>query len=72
MMCNAGSQCNSAMLTFDGVDVMGERLAEEVRYGLAIRMTNFFVSIIDSDHSLLIFFTDQMLSLIQVLRLIFS
>lgn len=71
-MCNAGSQCNSAMLTFDGVDVMGERLAEEVRYGLPIRMTNFLVSIIDSDHSLLIFFTDQMLSLIQVLRLIFS
>ncbi|XP_061369596.1 putative lipase ROG1 isoform X2 [Gastrolobium bilobum] len=24
------SECNSAMLTFDGVDVMGERLAEEV------------------------------------------
>ncbi|KAB1204323.1 EPIDERMAL PATTERNING FACTOR-like protein 2 [Morella rubra] len=28
--CYNGSQCNSAMLTFDGVDVMGERLAEEV------------------------------------------
>ncbi|KAJ4745087.1 alpha/beta-Hydrolases superfamily protein [Rhynchospora pubera] len=25
------SECNSAMLTFDGVDLMGERLADEVR-----------------------------------------
>lgn len=31
LTCNAGSECNSATLTFDGVDVMGERLAEEVR-----------------------------------------
>lgn len=30
--CNAGSECNYAMLTFDGIDVMGDRLAEEVRY----------------------------------------
>lgn len=26
----AGSECNSSTLTFDGVDLMGERLAEEV------------------------------------------
>ena len=26
----AGSQCNTANLTFDGVDLMGERLADEV------------------------------------------
>jgi hypothetical protein len=26
----AGSQCNSATQTFDGVDLMGERLANEV------------------------------------------
>ena len=25
-----GSECNSSLLTFDGVDLMGERLAEEV------------------------------------------
>jgi len=25
-----GSECNSSKLTFDGVDTMGERLAEEV------------------------------------------
>lgn len=31
-ICIAGSECNYSMLTFDGVDVMGERLAEEVRY----------------------------------------
>lgn len=30
-MCNAGSECNSSVLTLDGVDVMGERLAKEVR-----------------------------------------
>lgn len=33
VMCEswiAGSECNCSMLTFDGVDVMGERLAEEV------------------------------------------
>lgn len=36
LMCNAGSKCNSSMLTFDGVDVMGERLAKEVGCGLAI------------------------------------
>jgi hypothetical protein len=27
---HAGSQCNSATQTFDGVDLMGERLANEV------------------------------------------
>lgn len=32
IMCDAGSQSNPCRLTFDGVDVMGERLAEEVRY----------------------------------------
>lgn len=26
----AGSECNSLRLTFDGVDMMGERLAKEV------------------------------------------
>lgn len=36
LLCNAGSNCNSSMLTFDGVDVMGDRLAEEVRNGLFI------------------------------------
>lgn len=25
-----GSECNATLLTFDGVDLMGERLAEEV------------------------------------------
>lgn len=28
---HAGSECNYSMLTFEGVDVMGERLAKEVR-----------------------------------------
>lgn len=32
---SAGSECNSSRLTFDGVDLMGDRLAEEV----------FFISI---------------------------
>lgn len=35
-MCNAGSDCNPSMSTFDGVDVMGERLAEEVGRSLPI------------------------------------
>lgn len=30
LMRNAGSERNSSTLTFDGVDVMGDRLAEEV------------------------------------------
>lgn len=30
LMGNAGSECNSSTMTFNGVDVMGERLAEEV------------------------------------------
>lgn len=29
-MINPGSQSNTSMLTFDGVDVMGKRLADEV------------------------------------------
>jgi hypothetical protein len=48
-MLNAGSECNSAKLTFDGVDVMGERLAEEVCYGFAIQTTNFLSSLIVSE-----------------------
>jgi hypothetical protein len=31
-LSEAGSECNSAMLTFDGVDLMGERLADEVLF----------------------------------------
>lgn len=30
LICNAGSECNYSMLTFDGVDIMGDRLAAEV------------------------------------------
>jgi hypothetical protein len=30
LFCNAGSESNSSTLTFDGVDVTGDRLAEEV------------------------------------------
>lgn len=30
LLCGTGSGCNSATRTFDGVDVMGRRLAEEV------------------------------------------
>lgn len=36
-LCNAGSECNSSILTFDGVDVMGERLAEEVGFGFGMK-----------------------------------
>lgn len=43
---NAGSECNPSKLTFDGVDNMGDRLAEEVRYGLAIQTTTFFVPLL--------------------------
>ena len=43
LMGDAGSECNSSKLTFDGVDVMGERLAEEVRD----RMMFFFQVSID-------------------------
>lgn len=32
MICSAGSERNMAKLTLDGVDVMGERLAEEVNF----------------------------------------
>lgn len=35
-MLNAGSECNPSMLTFDGVDVMGNRLAEEVSIDFAV------------------------------------
>jgi len=31
-----GSECNSSKLTFDGVDTMGERLAEEVLCNMMI------------------------------------
>ena len=31
-----GSECNSSTLTFDGVDLMGERLAEEVKFSLLV------------------------------------
>lgn len=30
LLCGTGSGCNSATRTFDGVDVMGKRLADEV------------------------------------------
>lgn len=45
--CDAGSECNSAMLTFDGIDVMGARLADEVSYGLpflAFYVSKIFLS----------------------------
>jgi hypothetical protein len=32
----AGSESNSATLTFDGVDKMGERLANEVVFGCIV------------------------------------
>lgn len=40
-MCNAGSESNCSTLTFDGVDVMGDRLAEEVRNGFGILRFDF-------------------------------
>lgn len=49
---NAGSECNPSKLTFDGVDNMGDRLAEEVRYGLAIQTTNFLCSLIVTEIAL--------------------
>lgn len=36
MLC-PGSESNSSMLTFDGVDVMGKRLADEVRNAFLMR-----------------------------------
>lgn len=48
-MCNAGSECNPSMMTFDGVDVMGERLAKEVRYGFAIQTINVLSSLIATE-----------------------
>lgn len=44
--CNAGSKRNSSMSTLDGVDVMGDRLAEEVCYGLLIKPLMFLFSIV--------------------------
>jgi hypothetical protein len=38
---HAGSQCNSATQTFDGVDLMGERLANEVLFVLTKGLQNF-------------------------------
>lgn len=36
---NAGSETNSSTLTFDGIDVMGDRLAQEVSYNFATEHT---------------------------------
>ncbi|KAJ0026317.1 hypothetical protein Pint_08582 [Pistacia integerrima] len=42
------SKRNSSMLTFDGVDVMGDRLAQEVCYGLLIKPLMFLFWIVIS------------------------
>lgn len=39
----AGSECNSLTLTFDGVDLMGERLAEEVVLSMRIFIFSFML-----------------------------
>lgn len=36
LTCSAGSERNVSKLTLDGVDVMGERLAEEVGFSFKI------------------------------------
>ena len=48
MCINAGSESNSAMLTFDGVDVMGERLAKEVCYSFDIQSVHLLTTLLQS------------------------
>jgi hypothetical protein len=49
-LSESGSECNSAMLTFDGVDLMGERLADEVIFFTFSYILQCLFSIINGFH----------------------
>jgi len=49
----AGSGCNSAARTFDGVDVMGRRLAEEVSANELTLKQDYIAKLIKNGHSII-------------------
>jgi hypothetical protein len=48
-----GSDCNSAARTFDGVDVMGRRLAEEVSADELTLKEYYLAKLIKNKHSII-------------------